>query len=236
MTDGSGQSSSVAFARFDRDSSSWRTSQASLLPEEGQPSAISSEGWPSSGSMRSGAVYPLPRWAPDTFADESFSSPTTSAHKAEYPTPSASPYGSSGNGTGNNTVSRGRPSLETMFRTPTATDATRGPHPTPNTKAGQHSLVTQVMQWPTQENKAHPPLAAMVKRTAWPTPTAGDAKSSGSRNLAGSKAHAGVSLTDTVKTGTSTVPRGTSTRPTALNPAWVEWLMGFPIGWTDLGH
>ena len=21
----------------------------------------------------------------------------------------------------------------------------------------------------------------------------------------------------------------------ALNPAWVEWLMGFPIGWTDLG-
>ena len=19
-----------------------------------------------------------------------------------------------------------------------------------------------------------------------------------------------------------------------LNPAWVEWLMGFPIGWTDL--
>ena len=22
----------------------------------------------------------------------------------------------------------------------------------------------------------------------------------------------------------------------ALNPAWVEWLMGFPIGWTDLEH
>lgn len=21
-----------------------------------------------------------------------------------------------------------------------------------------------------------------------------------------------------------------------LNPMWVEWLMGFPIGWTDLGH
>ena len=20
----------------------------------------------------------------------------------------------------------------------------------------------------------------------------------------------------------------------ALNPQWVEWLMGFPIGWTDL--
>jgi hypothetical protein len=22
----------------------------------------------------------------------------------------------------------------------------------------------------------------------------------------------------------------------ALNPAWVEWLMGFPAGWTDLDH
>lgn len=22
----------------------------------------------------------------------------------------------------------------------------------------------------------------------------------------------------------------------ALNPEWVEWLMGFPVGWTDLEH
>ena len=27
---------------------------------------------------------------------------------------------------------------------------------------------------------------------------------------------------------------GKPTRPTGLNPAWVEWLMGFPPGWTDL--
>ena len=26
-------------------------------------------------------------------------------------------------------------------------------------------------------------------------------------------------------------PRGVG----KLNPTWVEWLMGFPIGWTDLG-
>jgi hypothetical protein len=41
----------------------------------------------------------------------------------------------------------------------------------------------------------------------WPTATAGDAKSSGSRNLEGSKAHPGVSLTDMVTTGGSTEPR-----------------------------
>ena len=27
-----------------------------------------------------------------------------------------------------------------------------------------------------------------------------------------------------------------SSSPGRLNPAWVEWLMGWPIGWTDLGH
>jgi hypothetical protein len=43
-----------------------------------------------------------------------------------------------------------------------------------------------------------------------PTPTAGDGKSSGSRNLPGSKAHAGVSLTDAIKTGDSTTPRKSS--------------------------
>ena len=46
--------------------------------------------------------------------------------------------------------------------------------------------------------------------TPWPTPTAGDAKASGSRNLEGSKAHAGVSLTDAVLHGGSTTPRQAS--------------------------
>jgi len=29
---------------------------------------------------------------------------------------------------------------------------------------------------------------------------------------------------------------GPPTQPTTLNPEWVEWLMGFPIGWTDLSE
>jgi DNA (cytosine-5)-methyltransferase 1 len=30
---------------------------------------------------------------------------------------------------------------------------------------------------------------------------------------------------------------GQSIQPkSSLNPAWVEWLMGFPPGWTDLGN
>jgi hypothetical protein len=53
----------------------------------------------------------------------------------------------------------------------------------------------------------------------WPTATEGDSRSSGSRNLPGSQAHQGTSLTDAVGRK-------------KLNPLFVEWLMGFPIGWT----
>jgi hypothetical protein len=97
-------------------------------------------------------------------------------------------------------------------------------------------------------------LGRQVRRQilAWPTATAGDAKASGSRNAEGSTAHQGVSLSDMATTGDS---RGRLDRPTpkggpttsprspisrlqslALNPCFVEALMGFPTGWTDFEH
>jgi len=60
-----------------------------------------------------------------------------------------------------------------------------------------------------------PGLDTMARRGLIPTPTAGDAKSSGSRNLEGSKAHAGVSLTDYVRFGNSNTPRRMLPTPTA---------------------
>jgi DNA (cytosine-5)-methyltransferase 1 len=114
-------------------------------------------------------------------------------------------------------------------------------------------------------NGAGIPLAVEVRR--WPTPTAGDGKASGSRNLEGSRAHPGVRLTDADRYGNSTTPRwptpttrdhkdtgdsiangtvpvngllgravGPSSEGGSLNPTWVEWLMGFPLGWTDCEH
>ena len=136
------------------------------------------------------------------------------------------------------------------------------------------------------------PLAPLTDGIAFgslPTPTAGDAKASGSRNTPTSKAHRGTSLTDAVRgdggTGRWPTPhancwtgpgwsgpgRGRNLQtavqfptpaardhrypnkvphkirrrnlkgeqlPNAiggpLNPRWVEWLMGYPDGWTDL--
>lgn len=92
----------------------------------------------------------------------------------------------------------------------------------------------------------------------WPTPTAGDAKASGSRSLASSKAHAGTSLTDALRPDRSTAEREWATPckrdhktgqlpsreggealsvqaggGNRLNPDWVETLMGLPTGWTN---
>ena len=57
--DGYGQHSKIPFAIFDRDSLSWRTSQACLLPNL----EMSWEDWPKSGLMRNGRLYALPNLA-----------------------------------------------------------------------------------------------------------------------------------------------------------------------------
>ena len=66
------------------------------------------------------------------------------------------------------------------------------------------------------------------RRSSWPTPVVTDAAASGNRNLEGSKAHSGESLTDVVRGGQSLRSRDNTER---LNPRWVETLMGLPVGW-----
>ena len=102
--------------------------------------------------------------------------------------------------------------------------------------------VRSSVTWPTSGmtvNGRCYPLPMSARRTSasasglWPTPTTSDASGGGNRNSENSKAHAGVSLTDACLTGESSTPR--SEVSGQLNPTWVEWLMGFPDGWTDCG-
>ena len=73
-----------------------------------------------------------------------------------------------------------------------------------------------------------------AQRRRWSTPTAGDSESSGSRNGTSSRANYGISLTDAVRGdgGAGRLPTPIASGP--LNPSWVEWLMGWPVDWTDL--
>lgn len=117
-----GESSSASLARWDPATSSWRTSQRCLF--EGWERFSAS--WPRAGSMRRGTAYPRRPSAPLTAATGS------SWSRGEYPTPSATPYGSAQNeGTvPHNRPTRGTPSLDTWARkgaswpTPTASMST----------------------------------------------------------------------------------------------------------------
>lgn len=64
MNDGSGLSSLESFASFDRATSSWRTSQISLLSTEEVPLARWSESWPTAGTTRNGIAYQRPPLVP----------------------------------------------------------------------------------------------------------------------------------------------------------------------------
>lgn len=77
-------------------------------------------------------------------------------------------------------------------------------------------------------SRGEPNLSAEVK--LWPTPAARDYKGANSvKHLmkpGGGRNHLGQ-LANAVRM-LQLYPGG------QLNPMWVEWLMGFPIGWTDL--
>ena len=68
-------------------------------------------------------------------------------------------------------------------------------------------------------------LATAVQK--WPTPTARDYKDTGRPEMLAKYAHK--------KRLACSVAASDTSKPGSLNPDWVEWLMGFPIGWTDLG-
>lgn len=101
--------------------------------------------------------------------------------------------------------------------TPTASD-------TANRQLPKHVYVTKtglLAMKNAQGGKSQIKLSQVVKK--WPTPTCNDAKNStlppsqiNRDSLAGSLLTMGISAGG------------------QLNPAWVEWLMGWPIGWTEL--
>ncbi len=94
------------------------------------------------------------------------------------------------------------------------------------------SLSTQPREWPTptvsgnnnrkgSSPKAGDGLATAVRKAMWPTPTCHDAD----KVCPAHYRRKSITLSACV---------GTAENGGPLNPEWVEWLMGWPIGWTAL--
>jgi hypothetical protein len=96
------------------------------------------------------------------------------------------------------------------------------PTPTAHTSV----QIRGVSQWAGKNTKRGTTLAGAVRVKNWPTPTASDSAGGGSQ----------WSKTQMTLTTAVLAPEGVrleETRGGGLNPTWVEWLMGWPLGWTD---
>lgn len=259
-----------SFAKWNPDSASWKTSQASLIPSDllyteqlkraeviigknGKRSVRLSkyrfayhptsdeflETWPQRGTMLNGECWERQMWGLLTGERES----------GLLPTPSASSYGTNQGGAAGR-VGPLRPSLETMAR--------EGLWP--------KSLTTAVKTWPTPSESAAKQgqnksdgrrgqtLVGAARGQMWPTPTI-----DGNYNRKGLSKTSGDGLATVVAQTRKTwlTPKtptggGKPQRTTKggglrkledqvaqeavgqLNPQWVEWLMGWPSGWTAL--
>lgn len=177
-----------SFARFDRDSSSWKTPQCSLL--EGLDKYL--ETWPRWGMMRNGVCWERMTAEPPINATESGFWPTPTRHDGK---DNASPAA----------VLRKSPGLGVVaqiWQTPTADDA----------------VERKIGKW---NSRGEPKLSAEV--LIWPTPrTKGMCGGSG----AWEQLKQATTIEEARKMGAGNGGQ--------LNPPWVEWLMGWPIGWTAL--
>lgn len=228
MTAGSGRECARQYALCVRDGSWQRMFVDCFLSREGWHSSLCFLTWSVSATRHSRWYIRLRAWGHGTYASE-----CSSSHVMPLPTPNATEYGSSGNGDGGNTKSRGRPSLKGYA----------GMLPTPKAEPSGPDYARA-----NRKGSGGDDLATAVARML-PTPTRKDGDAAGSRNLPGSKAHSGWSLTEVARIFPTPISRdhksgagadhGAHAPPLSsavggqLNPAWVEWLMGFPVGWTD---
>jgi len=244
------------FARLDRQSLSWKMYQQSLLPAMEK----SPEKFPRAGIMFNGIIYPLRLWELRTREIDGLLLPTPTVHgnnnRKGYSKKSGDGLSTAVKKFPTPTVADSRRgkvlgAME-MFPTPTAHEAgagealknlvTKDGRPAKlgerayNPKTGKHTQITlnrSVKMFPTptvsdaiageripQRSKKRSANLIHVLRKI-PTPTAQDGKNS---TLPPSQSQRDSIPGYLIQQGLSGV----------LNPLWVEWLMGFPVGMTEL--
>lgn len=215
-----------SFARFDRDASTWRTPQSSLLGGSDE----FSETWPRWGSMSNGVSYLRPTPALPICANGSglWPTPTVCGNHNQ-------PGASASSGWGLSSAAK-------QWTTPSASDAHRGGTITDRmTGTSLAQQVNTAALWPTptaslgtkgglvtaRKGREGGTLIEAVSARYWPTPNASDATKWSNQTLDDR-----IQKGQQVRLNTAVSPEGG--KGGQLNPEWVEWLMGWPIGWTEL--
>lgn len=256
---GSGPTSAIAFAKYDPGSCGWRTCLP-LFPEADWPSF--SGIWPGSGSMRSGACFAQPTWEPPISANGSSFWPTATDGDSRASGRHTTTTGVMHPGTSLTDAMRQWPTPNVPNGGRKLSDDTSNTGVTADGKKRQFGLENAVERfhlWATptamDSEQAGGKVATGTTRgaslhrqmDAWATPRAEDAESAVMRH------GRGVADTLTAQTrlsrsfhpdpptpisgGSSSASDRTSRQPSQskpkLNPQFVEWLMGLPIGWTN---
>jgi len=222
-----------SLARYDRATSLWKTAQCSLLGD----SEEYLETWPRWGLMRDGACWEQPTLAPRTSASGFGLWRTPSAHVIEAKSTVTKLTGRKPSdpqvGLADQVMAR------VLWPTPSASDSSRGGTITDNmTGTSLVQVVNTPKYWPTPTvcgNYNRKGLSATsgdglaTKVMQWPTPVATMHKGwSPNHNRADTDNRLDYSVER------ESFQLGQPTPPMRLNPNWVEWLMGWPIGHTDL--
>ena len=228
-----GRIPSQPLAQWDRNTSCWRTCQASFLEMENGNlmGARWSDSFPISGMTHSGSLYQLQPLVPRTLdggggawhipsptvsdlytgnlvstqqSDDTNHSVTLPQWAERYPTPQAADGSDVETGFGlRDYVNHKR---KYMLPTPTVSDAPDGGGP-PNKNAN-------TTMWDGVNS-----LGQMAKQGHWPTPHSSAGTGPGTQGREG-----GMNIQTAVQEGVGG----------KLSAVWVEWLMGLPEGWVSL--
>ena len=199
-----GQRCTVLLGRYDQDLHSLRTYQCSLFGEEQELLAT----LPSSAMIRNGKLYQQ-----DTLEHRTYGTGFGSSATHSIPTPTASDHierkstsSETMNFDTNKTVTLDRFVKKFPRRMPFATPSASDSKGSSGGGMGR-SLRTDIWEW----------------KKMFPTPTAQDSKNDG-----GKSQHRRNSI------ALNTLVKDSENQSGQLSPTFVEWLMGFPIGWTEL--
>jgi hypothetical protein len=208
-------------ASYDPNTQSWRMLEDISL--WGEHKLL--ENLPKSGMTRNGVLYPQPAWVRPINANESSLWPTPTTQEVKHPQAELTETGRRKSKNGKTSHSLGLADAVKMWPTPTAV--------TRPMEGNVRMYRAKIQAGEMTEAEAQAILGKSVWEAQgkvpemWPTPRAAQAET---RN-------------HTVYARESGKPQNLENRiaqrePSAiggkLNPMWVEWLMGFPTGWTDL--